>query len=129
MASKTFASAIDPSVIEATSFFVEGRRLSYDDSGEAVWGEPWKEGPFRCLPEIPAIALDRLASSIGTNTRGETTYNAPSVVGFLRAVLIPPDRAKLDTLLDDDSRPVTLEHLAEIMGWVTEELGTRPSGR
>lgn len=120
---------INPGAIEATSFTLEGQRLTYDNAGNPVFGEQWTAGPFRCLPEIPARALNRLASSVGTNARGEQVVNQLSVVDFLKDVIIPPDRDLFDALLDDDERQVPLEKLVEVMSWVTEELGQRPSGR
>lgn len=84
-----------------------------DDRGEYT-GEEWAEH-FRCLPELPGSALDKLGKSVGVNDRGEQVYNRPSVIGFIEEAMPADEAARFLALVADRHRVVGLDTLAEVM--------------
>lgn len=103
--------------------------ITFDLSGLGqITKEPWKES-FTCVPVAPAGVLDDLASSMGSDQRGNRVWNVPSLLGFMRGILVDEDVDRFEALMRDKDRAVDLKDLGEIMLWVSEELVDRPSPR
>jgi hypothetical protein len=125
MARKTFGSRITPGkegpILDLTGDIIDG-------SGQ-VTGEEWKLA-LRCLPKLPGEALDKLTTSVYVDAQGEQKYNAPSVLGFLRRVVVDDDLPALEALIADRHRVLDLNDYAGMMEWIvsetTEERPTPP---
>lgn len=88
--------------------------------------QPWSE-TFRCLPNAPGTALDDLARSVGTDTKGQAVYNQVSLLRFFRAVMHPDDVDRFDELVSDKDRCVTIEALGDVLFWLGEVYTDRPT--
>lgn len=88
--------------------------------------EPWEE-VFSILGSAPQGPLADLASSV-TIKNGNIEYNANSVVRFLRAVIVPVDELRFDTLMHDKDRVVPVEQLGAVMLWAAGQVAERPTG-
>lgn len=90
--------------------------------------EPWKES-FTAVPVAPPGVLDDLTSSMGADKRGNRVWHAPSLLGFMRGILIDEDIDRFEDLMRDKDRAIKIEALGEIMLWVAQELVDRPTSR
>ena len=124
MAHRTFSSRIDPDRAP-TTFTLDGDRV--DGKGRPT-GEMWSED-FTALPKVPSVALDDLAQSVRIDSKGRQAYNAPSVLNFLRRVIVPDDLERFEALVSDPARNVELDLMADVMNWLVDELGGRPTKR
>lgn len=120
---RTFRSVAKPKhegmVDEPVTFTLEG--------GPPLSPKEWSE-TFTCLPAAPAGALDDLAASAGMDTRRNVRqWNAPSVIRFLMAVVVPEDEERLWATLHGKETIVELQELGELMMWVAEELTSLPT--
>lgn len=121
MAKRTFKTTAQVDAV-GPEFDLEGVWL-YGDSK----GEPWTES-FRCVAEPPGGVLDDLATGITADEAGNRVYNAPSLVSFVRGVLVPEDEQRFVALAHDKARSVKLDLIGEIVMWLAEELFERPTG-
>ena len=61
---------------------------------------------------------------------GKQAYDAPSVVNFLAAIVVPADTDRFMATIEDPRKAISLELLAEVMDWLSEELADeRPTKR
>lgn len=88
--------------------------------------EPWSES-FTAVSVAPAGVLDDLASSMGVDDRGNRVWHSPSLLGFMRGIIVDDDVARFESLMRDKDRAVDIRDLGEIMLWLSEELLDRPS--
>lgn len=112
---------------------------------------------FHCVPFPAGGTLARLAASVRVNDRGVQIYDAPNLVNFIEDVLaeelpaeqpLPPeapadsvpveemqpcdDIARWRVLMADKKRPIPLQIVGEIVGWLSNwytDRPTQPSGR
>jgi hypothetical protein len=126
---RTFGN-IDPKKKRRQTFTLQGL-YEFDvegPDGEVLHKEDdvWEE-TFTCLSKVPAKVLDKLVASMGMS-RGEVSFDNLHICGFLRACLVPQDRDRWDTLLDDEARIVDLdEDLSPILDLLTNGLFGRPT--
>ncbi len=88
--------------------------------------EPWAES-FTAVPVAPPGVLDDVASSMGVDDKGNRVWHTPSLLGFMRGILIDEDVSRFEKLMHDKDRAIDIKDLGEIMLWLTEELLDRPS--
>lgn len=112
-----------PSVAEPVVFDLEYVRVGTDDDGERV--EKKETTTFRCVGEPPGAVLLDLAGSAVDETGARS---AAAVLDFFRAVLVDDDVAPFFTLVHDKAVAVPIATLGEIMNWLAEEYGRRPTG-
>lgn len=93
-----------------------------------ITGKEWSEH-FTCVPTAPSGVLDDLASSMGTDGRGNTVWNQVSLLAFFRGVLLDDDVVRFQALVHDKDRLVELDLLGEIMLWVADEVVGHPTQR
>lgn len=101
-----------------TPFVVDGLTLTE--------GEPWEEA-FNVMAYPPQGALVDMAAGVRI-VNGEITYQAASVVRFLRDVILPSEEARWDALMRDKERAVDVEVLGTIMLWAAAVVADRPTG-
>lgn len=88
--------------------------------------EPWVES-FTAVPVAPPGVLDDVSTSMGVDDRGNRVWHTPSLLGFMRGVIVDDDVARFEALMRDKDRAIDIRDLGEIMLWLTEELLGRPS--
>ena len=85
-------------------------------------------------PTPPLAALDQLRDAILTDpTTRRQVYNPSSVIGFLRAVMMPNSIVPFDNLVNDRTMSVEMAQLGEVLAWLSEQYvggpnGTAPTG-
>lgn len=101
--------------------------ITFELSGRGLLTkEPWEES-FTAVPVAPPGVLDDVASSMGIDDRGNRVWHTPSLLGFMRGVIVDDDVARFEALMRDKDRAIDIKDLGEIMLWLTEELLGRPS--
>lgn len=83
---------------------------------------------FRCHPRLPAQVLIDFAlkaDKMGDSPTGEQGIQAMTDV--LQATLIPEHYARFSARMKDAEHPIDLEQVNEIVPWVMEEYGLRPT--
>lgn len=101
--------------------------VTFDLSGAPpLSAEVWTE-TFTCVPVAPSGVLDDFVSVASVDERGNRVWNAPSLLRFLKGVLIDTDVVRLDKLVHDKKRIVPLDTLGELVLWLSEELLGRPT--
>ena len=113
----TSARATDATA-EPVTFTLEG--------GPPLVKEEWSE-TFTCLLAVPAGALDDLAASAGLDDRRRREWNAPSLIRFLMAVVVPEDEQRLWDTLHSKDKIIELDDLGATMMWLAEELTDLPT--
>jgi hypothetical protein len=94
-----------------------------------VTGKEWAE-VFTCVEEVNSGVLDDLASSMSQDDRGNIRWHQPSILRFMRGVLIEPDVERFNNLVHDKDRIIKIEVLGDLTLWLAEELSGHPtSGR
>lgn len=121
MAHRTFGSD-EPEKLEPVTFTLRGTIMGTDDQPAEVWKED-----FTCVPVAPAGVLDDIAASIVTDAKGNMILNAPSLLAFLRGVLVDEDVPRMEALARDKRRLLPLEDLGNVVMWLTKELTGHPS--
>lgn len=78
---------------------------------------------FECRPAIQGrVLLDMAANS------GDEDSNPAKVVrDFFSETLLPESYERFDALIKDPDKIVTVETLGEIVGWLVQEYGNRPT--
>lgn len=107
-----------PAPLEAPTFTLQG--------GPPISPTAFAE-TFTCVPVAPAGVLDDLAACVRVDARGRQIYDAPSLIRFLRGVVIDGDEDRLVELCHDKGRVVQIEDLGETVMWLSEALIGRPS--
>jgi hypothetical protein len=132
MPRKVFAPTLTPDQAgsyDPVIFALTGHLLAGYHEGRVVYGDEWTSRDFHCLPDLPAGALDDLTQTTMEGPNG-TTYHVPSVIGFLRACIIDPERDEFDAIIRAKDKLIGNDVLVEAMQYVTEELsGGRPTRR
>lgn len=98
---------------------------------------------FTALPEAPGAALNDLASGITLDEKGYRVYSAPNLIAFVTAVLVEEEEVEGEdgtmervptddverflALMRDKRRVVPIDTLGEVVMWLAEEYGDRPS--
>lgn len=90
-----------------------------DPDGEPIQFQLGDEPPFTCLPDLPAAAIHALVS------------NGPTVgmFAFLRGALVADDEDRFDETLARKDRVVTDDVLNDVLRYVSESYGQRPTRR
>jgi len=79
---------------------------------------------FECYPNVQGkVLLDLVANSDDQDGAGM----AKTMNMFFDAVLKPESKDRLDTLLTDPERVVSVETLGEITAWLMEQYSARPT--
>ena len=79
---------------------------------------------FDCIPAIPGKTLLGFAEASSSEDGGES---AKAINKFFEKVLVPESYARFEILAEDPNRLVTVETLAEIIGWIIEAYTDRPT--
>lgn len=120
MPRKAFVSKINPALLADPVIADIGGTLL---SGEGEWSRS-----FQCLPIIPAGAMDDLSNMVYVDQRtGKQMYNAPSLIGFMKQVIVPEQVDEFVELMHSTEFLVDLAELGACMEWVVEELMSRPT--
>ncbi|MGW2213196.1 hypothetical protein [Streptomyces sp. NPDC001781] len=83
---------------------------------------------FRCHPRLPAQVLIDFAVSadqMGDNPTGEQGITA--MLGVLEVTLLPGDFKLFRERMSDPERAIELEQVSEIVPWIMESYGLRPT--
>lgn len=121
MAHRTFGNA-EPEQRSTVTFTLQGTTMATADQPAEVWKED-----FTCVPVAPAGVLDDIAASMVTDAKGNIILNAPSLLAFLRGVLVDDDVPRMEALARDKRRLLPLEDLGNVVMWLTKELTGHPS--
>lgn len=124
MAHRTFGNTAPTR--EPVTFTLTGVYLRPDDAPDDYQPEVWEEA-FTCVPVAPAGVLDDLAASVTTDGKGNQIFNAPSLLNFMRGVLVDADVPRMEALAHDKRRLLELQTLGELVMWLSEQLLGRPS--
>jgi hypothetical protein len=82
---------------------------------------------FFCRPAIQGkVLLDLVSKSGDENNAAEA---AAVITTFFSTVLMPESYERFDALATDPDRIVEVERLGEIVGWLVEQYGDRPTQR
>lgn len=79
---------------------------------------------FECMPVLPGKILLSFAE-LSASEDGSDSAKAISV--FFKKVLTEESYTRFDALTEDPNRLVTVETLAEIVGWIIEAYTDRPT--
>jgi hypothetical protein len=79
---------------------------------------------FECIPAIPGKTLLSFAQASGSEDGAES---AKAINKFFEKVLTEESYVRFDKLAEDPNRLVTVETLAEIVGWIVETYADRPT--
>lgn len=82
---------------------------------------------FSCRPSVPGKLMLEFAKR--TSDESNTSDNATVLLDFFSAVLYPESYQRFDVLISDPDRAVSLESLMEIVSWLMETYGSRPTER
>jgi hypothetical protein len=83
---------------------------------------------FRCHPRLPAQVLMDFAvqaDAMGDNPSGQQGMDA--MVSVLQATLIPEHFTRFRERMRSPERPIDFEQVSEIVPWIMEEYGLRPT--
>lgn len=86
------------------------------------------EDVFRCHPRLPAQVLMDFAvkaDAMGDSPTGEQGIQAMEDV--LRATLLPDHFRRFQERMNDHGNPIELAQVSEIVPWIMEEYGLRPT--
>lgn len=119
---RTFKAVADAGALEPVRFTLEGATVGEDGSR----GEPWEES-FTCVPIPPAGMLDDLSAMAHVGADGTQIFNAPSLLSFMRGVLIDQDVERFEDLVRSKAKVVELEALGSVVIWLAEEFTGRPT--
>lgn len=79
---------------------------------------------FECFPEMQGKTL---LEFIQLTQSDDTTDAALAMELFFQKVLKPESAARFESLAKDPERIVSVQTLAEIVGWIMEEYSNRPT--
>ncbi len=82
------------------------------------------EEEFHCVPQIQGkVLLDMVAN---TNSE-DPAESAKTINSFFTTVLKKESLDRFNALLEDSEKIVSVDVLAEIVGWLTEQYTNRPT--
>ena len=79
---------------------------------------------FECIPALPGKTLLSFAEASGSEDGSES---AKAINKFFEKVLTEESYKRFDELAEDPKRLVTVETLADIVGWIVESYSNRPT--
>jgi len=79
---------------------------------------------FECISAIPGKTFLGFAEASSSEDGGES---AKAINKFFEKILIPESYNRFEILAEDPDRLVTVETLAEIIGWIIEAYTDRPT--
>lgn len=88
---------------------------------------------FECLPEIPLDAMGLMATLGGSLTEGDPKEQLGRVYDFFDMIMVPASahlfrkRGKISTPEEPNPHPVGLRAITEILPWLMEQYGLRPT--
>lgn len=82
---------------------------------------------FNCKPQIPGQVMLDLAARSGKNDDG--AESASVIIDFFKYVLLPESQERFSALCVDPVRIVTIDQLMDIVSWLMEIYGERPTTR
>jgi len=80
---------------------------------------------FSCRPNVPGKLMLEFAKR--TSDDSNTSENATVLLDFFSAVLYPESHERFDAMISDPDKAVSLESLMEIVSWLMETYGNRPT--
>lgn len=119
---RTFKALADAGSLDPVRFTLEGETVGEDGSR----GDPWEES-FTCVPIPPAGMLDDLSAMAHIGADGTQVFSAPSLLKFMRGVLIDADVKRFEALVRSKTRVVELDALGAVVIWLSEEFTSRPT--
>ena len=119
---RTFKALADSGTLEPVRFTLEGVTVGDDGSR----GDPWEES-FSCVPIPPAGMLDDLSAMAHVGPDGSQVFNAPSLLRFMRGVLIDADVKRFEELVHSKTHVVELDVLGAVVIWLSEAYTARPT--
>lgn len=93
---------------------------SPEPQGEPIVFKLAKE-EFRCIPELPGVAVIELYRDDGT------TPLIARIANFIEACLIEEDVPKFRRLLKSWRHRIRADDLAQVLTWLVEQYGARPT--
>lgn len=83
---------------------------------------------FQCRPAVQGkVMLDLMSGFSGGDDNSATSDAAEVIETFFSVVLYEESYARFNALVVDPERIVSVETLAEIAGWLTEQYASRPT--
>jgi hypothetical protein len=79
---------------------------------------------FHCYPSIQGKVLLKIVANSDSN---DGAGLAATVESFFEAALLPESRERLEILLSDPKKVVSIETLGEITAWLVEQYSARPT--
>lgn len=79
---------------------------------------------FECVPALPGRTLLSFAQASGSEDGAES---AKAINTFFSKVLVEESYQRFEDLAEDPKRLVTVETLAEVVGWIVETYANRPT--
>jgi hypothetical protein len=79
---------------------------------------------FSCIPVLPGKTLLEFAEASDSENGSES---AKAIISFFRKVLVSESWERFEILAEDPNRIVTVETLADIIGWIVEAYADRPT--
>lgn len=97
-----------------------------DSSAEPIEFQLYGER-FSCRPTVPGKLMLEFASR--TSDDSNSAENATVLLDFFAAVLYPESHERFDSIISDPDKAVSLESLMDIVSWLMETYGSRPTER
>lgn len=82
-------------------------------------------GTFRCVSELPGVAIAALVASASS----EPSMQASSAVEFIQSAIHPDDEIAFRRVIYGKTPVITADILAEIVSYLVEEYFNRPLGK
>ena len=82
---------------------------------------------FSFRPQIPGKTMLDFARR--TSDDSNASENAGVLLDFFQSVMYPESHARFDVLISDPDKAISLESLMEIVSWLMETYGSRPTER
>lgn len=82
------------------------------------------EEDFECISSLPGKTLLEFAAA---SESADGSESAKAIMHFFDKVLVKESAERFNVLAEDPDRLVTVETLAEIIGWIVEAYTDRPT--
>lgn len=82
---------------------------------------------FSCRPQIPGKTMLEFAKR--TSDDSNASENAGVLLDFFKSVMYDESHTRFDAIISDPDKAVSLESLMEIVSWLMETYGSRPTER
>jgi hypothetical protein len=79
---------------------------------------------FECYPEMQGKTLLLFVEKSNSE---DVADSAAAISLFFQKVLTPESYGRFDTLANDPSKIISVQTLAEIVGWIMEQYSNRPT--